>query len=82
MTIQAQLICIRLSICRRNLEENKANADMFENNLVHLTKNIKNSSKDGVDKIEEINWVKDIVEFILHLSTRKKTKNVNTRSNA
>ena len=55
---------------------------MFENNLVHLTKNIKNSSKDGVDKIEEINWVKDIVEFILHLSTRKKTKNVNTRSNA
>ena len=43
---------------------------MFENNLVHLTKNIKNSSKDGVDKIEEINWVKGIVEFILHLNEK------------
>ena len=43
---------------------------MFENNLVHLTKNIKNSSKGGVDKIEEINWVKDIVECILHLNEK------------
>ena len=51
---------------RKNLEENKANADIFENNLVYLTKNIKNSSKDGVDKTEEINWVKDILQFILH----------------
>ena len=54
----------------RNLEENKANADIFENNLVYLTKNIKNSSKDGVDKTEEINWVKDIVQFILHLNEK------------
>ena len=55
---------------RKNLEENKANADIFENNLVYLTKNIKNSSKDGVDKTEEINWVKDIVQFILHLNEK------------
>ena len=53
---------------RKNLEENKANADIFENNLVYLTKSIKNSSKDGVNKTEEINWVKDIVQFILHLT--------------
>ena len=55
---------------RKNLEENKANADIFENNLVYLTKNIKNSSKDGVDKTEEINWVKDILQFILHLNEK------------
>ena len=55
---------------RKNLEENKANADIFENNLVYLTKNIKNSSKDGVDKTEQINWVKDIVQFILHLNEK------------
>ena len=55
---------------RKNLEENKANADIFENNLVYLTKSIKNSSKDGANKTEEINWVKDIVQFILHLNEK------------
>ena len=55
---------------RKNLEENKTNADIFENNLVYLTKSIKNSSKDGVNKTEEINWVKDIVQFILHLNEK------------
>ena len=55
---------------RKNLEENKANADIFENNLVYLTKSIKNSSKDSVNKTEEINWVKDIVQFILHLNEK------------
>ena len=46
-------------------EKNEVKIDFIENDIADLKKDIENVSKDGVEKIETLNRIKDIVELIL-----------------
>ena len=46
-------------------EKNEVKIDFIENDIADLKKYIENVSKDGVEKIETLNRIKDIVELIL-----------------
>ena len=47
---------------------NKVKVDFIKNDMTNLKKDIENVSKDGVDKIEKMNKIADIVELILYFN--------------
>ena len=49
-------------------DSNKVKVDFIKNDMTNLKKDIENMSKDGVDKIEKMNKIADIVELILYFN--------------
>ena len=49
---------------------NKVKENFIKDDITDFKKDIENMSKDGVDKIEEMNKVMDIVELILYFNTK------------
>ena len=50
----------------KNTERHNIQVSLIKSSLIDLKKDIENTSKDDVDKIEEMNKIADIVELILY----------------
>ena len=52
----------------KNTGKHNIQVNLFKSGLIDLKKDITNESKDDVNKIEEMNKIADIVEFILYFN--------------
>ena len=52
----------------KNTERHNIQVNLIKSSLIDLKKDIGNTSKDDVNKIEEMNEIADIVELILNLN--------------
>ena len=53
---------------KADTENNKVKVDFIKDDMINLKKDIENSSKDDVDKIEKMNKIADIAERILYFN--------------
>ena len=52
----------------KNTEKHDTQVHLIKSDLIHLQKDIENTSKDDVNKIEEMNKIADIAELILYFN--------------
>ena len=57
---------------KNNKNKNNELLNVIKSSLIDLKKDIENTSKDDVNKIEEMNKIADILELILDFNEKKK----------
>ena len=74
LSIQVQMICIRrFDWSKKNLEENRAEANTIENSLVNLMKLLESAPKSDVKQIEVFYKIR-IAELIFYFNSKNQNQ--------
>ena len=64
--MKVQAGCIILWVTQKNTKRHNIQVSLIKSSSIDLKKDIENTSKDDVNKIEDMNKIADIVESILY----------------